>query len=67
MIRRVKLTGWHAIQAKQYNDKVVLRKYNDDGEPAREEITVCDAIEIAKEDPTLIYGYVSWLGQSVKN
>jgi hypothetical protein len=53
-----KLTGYEAIAAKEINDAVVLCKYNDPTEDARENLTVEAAREIAKEDPSLIYADV---------
>lgn len=50
-----KLTGYEAIEAKEQNDAIVLCKYNDPTEAARENLTVEEAREIAKEDPSLIY------------
>ncbi|MCI0562251.1 MAG: hypothetical protein MN733_27510 [Nitrososphaera sp.] len=56
-----RLTGWNAIRNKERDDSVVLCKYSDPVKPSKENITVKEAREIAKEDPTLIYGYVAWL------
>lgn len=50
-----KLTGYEAIEAKEQNDWIALCKYNDPTEGARENLTVAEAREIAKEDPSLIY------------
>lgn len=52
---RWRLTGWQAIAAKEQDPTVVLCKYNDPIEPARDNITLADAREIAKEDPSLIW------------
>ena len=53
-----KLTGWAAIEAKKENDAVVLNKFNDPTEDARENISLEDALEIAKEDAGLIWAGV---------
>jgi hypothetical protein len=53
-----KLTGYEAIEAKAANESVVLCKYNDPTEDARENLTVEEAREVAKEDPSLIYADV---------
>lgn len=49
------LKGWAAIEAKEQNESVVLCKYADPTEDARENITVDEARQVAKEDPSLIY------------
>jgi hypothetical protein len=46
------------IEAKEQNDAIVLRKYNDPIEDARENITVEEARQIAREDPSLIYAEI---------
>ena len=48
-------TGYEAIEAKENNSSVILCKYADPIEDARENLTADEAREIAKEDPSLIY------------
>lgn len=48
-------TGYEAIEAKKNDNRVILNKYADPTEDAREDISVEDAEEIAAEDPSLIY------------
>ena len=50
-----KLTGHDAIAAKELDASVVLCKYNDPIESARDNISIEDARGIAREDPSLIY------------
>ena len=52
---KTSLTGYEAIEAKEQNDSIVLCKYNDPTEDARENLTADEARQIAKEDPSLIY------------
>lgn len=49
-----KLIGIEAIQYAEKNG-LTLRKYTDQTEEARDGLTVEEAIEIAKEDPSLIH------------
>ena len=48
------LTGFEAIDYAERHD-LLLSKYNDPIESAREDLTVDEAHEIAWEDPGLIY------------
>jgi hypothetical protein len=49
-----KLTGWEAIEyAETYN--LLLCKYNDPIEGARETLTINEAMDVARQDPDLIY------------
>lgn len=50
-----KYKGWEAIERAELDRSVQLNKYNDPTEDAREDITVDEAREIAREDPGLIY------------
>jgi hypothetical protein len=52
---QVKLTGWEAIEAKEADESVVLCKYSDPAEDARENLSAEEAREIAKQDQSLIY------------
>jgi hypothetical protein len=51
----MKLTGYEAIEAKKNDNRVILCKYADPIEDARENISLEDAEEISLEDPSLIY------------
>jgi hypothetical protein len=66
----MKLTGHEAIEAKKNDNRVILNKYADPIEDARENISLEDAEEIASEDPGLIYttddGYVKCIDCSIK-
>jgi hypothetical protein len=55
---KLKLTGFGAIEAKENNSAIVLCKYSDPIEGARENLTAEEAHQIAKEDPSLIYAMV---------
>ena len=48
-------TGYEAIEAKKNDNRVILSKYADPTENAREDISIDEAENIASEDPTLIY------------
>lgn len=48
-------TGHEAIELATKDSSVTLNKYADPTEDARENISIEDAREIAKEDPSLIY------------
>lgn len=48
-------TGHEAISLAETDTTVQLNKYNDPTEDARDDISIADAREIAKEDPSLIY------------
>jgi len=50
--------GLEAIESKEEDDSVVLNKYNDPIEDARENLSVEEAREIVKEDPSLIYAKI---------
>jgi hypothetical protein len=54
-----KLCGLEAIQAKEKDNRLILCKYKDADEPARENLTVSEARAIAKKDPSLIYCLVT--------
>lgn len=56
-----KVTGWSAIKVAELSG-LELSKYNDPTEPARHDLTVEDATEIARVDPSLIYQFVEFLG-----
>lgn len=49
-----KLTGYDAIKYAQEHD-LTLSKYSDPTEDAREGLSPEEALEIAREDPRLIY------------
>lgn len=51
------IIGYAAIEAKEQNPAVVVCKYNDPTEAAREDITAEEARQIAKEDSSLIYAH----------
>lgn len=51
----MRTTGDSAIAAKEDDPTIVINKYADPTEDAREDITLDDAREIAAEDPGLIY------------
>ena len=48
-------TGHAAIELAASDDTVTLSKYADPTEGAREDISISEAKEIAREDPSLIY------------
>lgn len=52
---KTKLTGYEAIEAKEENSNIVLNKYSDPTEDARGNLTIEEARDIAKNDPSLIY------------
>ena len=49
------LTGREAIEAKETNNDVVLNKYTDPIEEARQDIPLSEARTIAREDESLIW------------
>jgi len=49
------LTGYAAIEAAEADPSIIICKYNDPTEPAREGLTVEEAREVASEDDGLIY------------
>jgi hypothetical protein len=49
------ITGYEAISAKQNDGAVVLNKYADPTEGELSNITVDEALDIADEDPSLIW------------
>jgi hypothetical protein len=49
------ITGYEAIGMKQNDDAVVLIKYADPTDGVRVNITVEEALDIADEDPSLIW------------
>jgi hypothetical protein len=55
MKNNVIATGHEAIELADADASVILSKYADPTEDAREGITVDEARQIAKEDPSLIY------------
>jgi hypothetical protein len=54
----MKLRGHAAIDAKELDPLVILNKYNDPVGAARENISLEEAREIAKEDPSLIWAEI---------
>ena len=48
-------TGWEAIEAAKTNSALVLNKYSDPIEDDRSGLTVDEAVEVAREDPSLIW------------
>ena len=48
-------TGYEAIEAKKNDNRVILCKYADPIDDAREDISLEDAEDVAREDPSLIY------------
>ena len=54
----MKLKGYQAIEAKRQDDTVILCKYNDPFVGARENLTVEEAMNIAREHPSLVYAEV---------
>lgn len=54
----MKATGWTAIEMKETNNSIVLNKYADPTEGELLDITADNAIEIAEEDPSLIWADV---------
>lgn len=52
----MKLKGWKAIEAKERGDDITLNKYNDPVERARSNLSASEARDVAREDPSLIYG-----------
>jgi hypothetical protein len=54
MTRTKRISGWAAIEYAEQHD-LLLNKYTDPIEDARENLTTEEAREIAREDPSLIY------------
>jgi hypothetical protein len=54
-----KLTGYEAIKAKERDNRLILCKEADPLEPARENLTVNEALAIAKHNRSLIYCMVT--------
>lgn len=55
----MKLAGYQAIEAKEKDPAIILGKHNDPTEDARENISIDEAWQIAKEDPSLIWA-IDW-------
>lgn len=54
-----KITGWTAINAKENNSEIILNKYADPTEEAREDISLKEAEEVAREDASLIWAEIN--------
>ena len=52
------IEGWDAIEAKQEDDRIILNKYADPIEDARDDISINEAEELAYIDQSLIYATV---------
>jgi len=49
------VTGYVAIGMKEDDDRIILNKYADPTDVERTDITIGEALDIADEDPSLVW------------